>query len=204
VETIVPDKTDLRQLEKKAWTSYHQDGLVDLFLGLLLVAGFVAYTGWLGRVGGPILQLSCAFFLIAAKKWITVPRMGIVKFGPERRARKKKTALIASIAVLATVGLLVLTLTGRVGWIRQNHVAFSILLGVGVWLVFIVMAYMQDFTRLYAIGALFAAAITASELLDSSLPLLIAGATAFTSGLVQLVRFLRRYPLPTNASQGAG
>jgi hypothetical protein len=192
----VPDTTDLKQLERKAWTSYHQDGLVDLFLGLLLIAGFFGDVGSLGRVAGPVLQLSCAFFLIAAKKWITVPRMGIVKFGPERRKKRKKTAFVASVAVLITMGLLGLTMAGRVGWIRDNQTAFSFLLGAGVWLVFIVMAYMQDFNRLYAIGALFAGAIAARELLDNRIFLLIAGLVASAFGIVLLVHFLRKYPLP--------
>jgi hypothetical protein len=198
----VPEKTDLKQLERKAWTSYHQDGLVDLFLGFLLIAGVLGYTGSLGRVGGPILQLSCPLFLLAAKKWITVPRMGMVKFGPERTAKRKRTAFVASIAVLITAGLLVLTIAGRVGWIRDNHTAFSVLLGVGVWLVFIVMAYMQDFTRLYAVGALFAGAIATRELLDNSIPLLIAGLVASTSGITLLVQFLRKYPLPGSELDG--
>lgn len=192
----MPHTTDLKQLERKAWTSYHQDGLVDLFLGLLLIAGFFGEVGSLGRVAGPILQLSCAFFLIAAKKWITVPRMGTVRFGPERRAKRKKTAFVASVAVLITMGLLALTMAGRVGWIRDNHTAFSLLLGAGVWLVFIVMAYMQDFNRLYAIGALFAGAIAARELLDNRIFLLIAGLVASAFGIVLLVQFLRKYPLP--------
>jgi len=198
----VPDTTGLQQLERKAWTSYHQDGLVDLFLGLLLIAGFFGEVGSLGRVAGPILQLSCAFFLIAAKKWITVPRMGIVKFGPERRAKRRKTAFVASVAVLITMGLLALTMAGRVGWIRDNHTAFSVLLGAGIWLVFIVMAYMQDFNRLYAIGALFAVAVAARELLDNSILLLIAGVVASASGTVLLVQFLRKYPLPAGKLDG--
>ena len=195
---------ELKRLERKAWTSYHQDGLVDFFLGFLLIAGFLGYNiGDAGRVLGPILQLSSAGFLILSKKLITVPRMGLVEFGPERRAKKRKTALIATVAVIATVALLVLTLTGNIGWIRDNHTAFSILLGAGIWLVFSFFAYMQDFQRLYMLGALFATAIMLSELLNNPIPILVAGVAACISGLVQLKRFLARYPLPTEAELGS-
>ena len=195
---------DLKRLEKKAWTSYHGDGLVDFFLGFLLIAGFLGYSaGDAGRILGPVLQLSSAGFLILSKKLITVPRMGLVEFGPQRRARKRKTALIATVVVLGTVALLVLTLTGNVGWIRDNHTAFSILLGVGDWLVFSFFAFMQDFQRLYILGALFAAAITLTELLDSPIPILVAGVAACIAGLILLKRFLRRYPLPTEAELGS-
>lgn len=190
--------TDLRQLERKAWTSFHQDGLVDAFLGLLLIAGFLGYMGgdfW--RIVSPILQLSCAGFLVVAKKLITVPRMGLVKFGPERRARRRKTALIASFAVFATVALLVLTLTGRAGWISDNHTAFSILLGLGIALVFGFFAYMQDFRRLYLLGTIFAAAIMFAELSGNRIPILVGGVAATASGLLLLTRFMRRYPIPT-------
>jgi len=195
------ENADLKRLEKKAWTtSYHQDGLVDFFLGFLLIAGFLGYSaGDLGRVLGPVLQLSSAGFLVLSKKLITVPRMGLVEFGPGRRARKRNTALIATFAVAATIVLLVLTITGNVGWIRDNHTAFSILLGVGIWLVFSFFAYMQDFQRLYGLGALFATAITLSELSDSPIPVLVAGVVACVSGLTLLRRFLGRYPLPTDA-----
>jgi hypothetical protein len=200
----VQKNVDLKRLERKAWTSYHQDGLVDFFLGFLLIAGFIGYNaGDLGRVLGPILQLSSAGFLILSKKLVTVPRMGLVEFGPERKARKRKTALIATVAVLATVALLVLTLTGNIGWIRDNHTAFSILLGVGIWLVFSFFAYMQDFQRLYTLGALFATTITLSELLDTSIPILVAGVAACISGLILFKRFLGRYPLPTEAELGS-
>jgi hypothetical protein len=186
---------DLKDLERKAWTSFHRDGLVEAYLGLLLLAGFLAGLTPNWRLFGPILQLSAVALFFAAKKLVTVPRMGLVKFGPERKAKRKKTAILMGTIFLLTVALLIMTLTGRVAWIRENHTAFSFALGLGVWFVFAVIAYWGDFGRLYLIGCVFAAAITGSELSDEPIPFLVVGLCLLIVGLVQLALFLRRYPL---------
>ena len=186
---------DLTELERKAWTSFHRDGLVEAYLGLLLLAGFVGSLTPNWRLIGPILQLSAVAVFFVAKRLITVPRMGLVKFGPARKAKRKKTAAVMSIIFLLTAALVIMTLTGQVGWIRENHTAFSLLLGLGVWFVFTVIAYWGDFRRLYPIGFAFAAAITWSELTNDPIPFLVVGSSLLIVGLVQLVLFLRRYPL---------
>jgi hypothetical protein len=50
---------------------------------------------------------------------------------------------------------------------------------------------------MYGVGVLFGGAFTLTELLNTPLPLLAAGAIVAISGVVRLVGFLRRYPLPT-------
>ncbi|KPJ93485.1 MAG: hypothetical protein AMS18_05620 [Gemmatimonas sp. SG8_17] len=186
---------DLKELERKAWTSFHRDGLLEAYLGLLLLAGFVGGMTPNWHLLGPILQLSAVAVFFAAKRLVTIPRMGLVKFGPERKAKRKRTAVVMSTIFLLTVTLLIMTLLGRVGWIRENHTAFSFALGLGVWFVFAVMAYWGDSRRLYLIGFAFAVAITASELSDDPIPFLGVGSCLLIVGLVQLALFLRRYPL---------
>jgi hypothetical protein len=119
----------------------------------------------------------------------------LVKFGPERKAKRNKTAIVMSIIFLLTVALLIMTLLGRVGWILENHTAFSLALGLGVWFVFAVIAYWGSFRRLYPIGFACAAAITWSELTDNAIPFLSVGFALLIIGLVQLALFLRQYPL---------
>ena len=84
----------LKALERNAWTSYFQDGLWDIFLGLLLVSS--AVNTWLSDSGVPSsaristyigIMVLGGLVLWAGKRFITVPRLGRVKFGPKRKAK---------------------------------------------------------------------------------------------------------------------
>lgn len=90
---------------------------------------------------------------------------------------------------------MIITLLERVGWFRETHAAFSLLLGVGVWFVFAAIAYWGDFRRLCLIGFAFAAGITWSELSDEPIPFLVVGFSLLIVGLVQLALILRWNPL---------
>ena len=88
----MPDQLDLRTLERKAWRSMHADGLFDLFFGWMLLVGFLRdVTGWPPVT---LLDLAGVLIFILGKYFITVPRMGVVKFGPAREARRTKVAII--------------------------------------------------------------------------------------------------------------
>ena len=57
-------KIDLRELERKAYTAYHGDGLLDIFCGLVLV---LLGLGWVGSLRSAIAFSSfaaMAFFLV--------------------------------------------------------------------------------------------------------------------------------------------
>ena len=93
---------DLKMLERNAWRSYHQDGLWDIYLGLLLwdlalllnssiewiESDLVRYLAYLVLIGGAFL------IFWAGKRFITAPRLGRVKFGPARKRRQLHLALI--------------------------------------------------------------------------------------------------------------
>jgi hypothetical protein len=68
-----------------------------------------------------------------------------------------------------------------------------------------VLAYLVNASRLYAYAFLLFAAFTGGEILSQTittidafaLSVIIAGALILFSGLVVLVRFVRKYPVPT-------
>jgi hypothetical protein len=51
----------------------------------------------------------------------------------------------------------------------------------------------------YLIGGVVGGCVTATEILDNPVPFLIGSLLVLTPGLVLLGRFLRRYPLPSEA-----
>ena len=192
---------DLRELERKAWTSFHQDGAIETYVGVLLIIGFITSgdSAYL-RIIGPVLILAAIGVFAGIKKLVTVPRMGLVKFGSARRARSKRLAIIMAVPLLATLVLFFMTATGTgpAGW-TMSRTVFGLGLGIGIWLVFATIAFLSDQRRLYAVGFVMAASIASRELLDRPLMYLLGGGLLLVYGLTLFVRFIRQYPQLTNA-----
>lgn len=188
---------DLRQLERKAWTSYHNDGLWEILLGLMLLPlglrGLTDQLAWYAALpAGPVLFLM-------AKKHITVPRMGLVRFGPTRRRKRKMIAVIVTLSVLATLALWAAATSGA-PWVYGKGVFISLGVGLWVFVLFSLMAHWMDFPRLYVIGLVLASAHATTEFLNSAIPFIAGACGILLAGLVLLRRFLRRYPLPREAA----
>ena len=203
---------NLKEIERKAWMSVFQDGLWDIYLGLLLLS--MGMGAWLSDRGVPevwyygayiSLILLAMLVLWAGKRYVTVPRMGRFRPGAKGRARQRKTAILLALSVVvgAVVFALALALPGsRAGWLNPR-----ILLGMGYTLnmliVFSLGAYFLRFERLYLIGAMFALPvpldIALSELAGIDLGCIafaVPAAVILIVGAVVFVRFLREYRVP--------
>jgi hypothetical protein len=209
-------KINLKEIERKAWRYFYQDGLWDIFWGLLLLA--MAISALLADIGTsePLqygvliaLEVLAILVLLVGKRLITVPRMGRAKFGPKRRRRLSKVSVILAISVL--VGM-VFFLAGQAvtGNLSKGMILEFILPAgwvVNCLLVFSLMAYFLDFSRLYLIGVLYAVAVPLDvvqrELSSIDLTFVAFGVPAaviLLMGAVVFVRFLRKYPLSAEAS----
>jgi MFS family permease len=202
--TDMPESLNLKELERKAWQSFQQDGLMEVFLGALLVLAFLAGIAGEQRFFVYIVMLLLGPMLFLAKRYVTVPRIGQVQFGPKRKANQRLLAVVAVVAVGLTLALMLVAMRGS-SWLRDNHVLISFGLGGMVALVFTAMAYLKDFPRLYIVGLLIGAAFTVTELLDNPAPLLVVGSILFVVGLAILAHFVRQYPVPSaDVSHGSG
>jgi len=99
---------NLKEIEKKAYRSTFQDGIWDIFLGLLLLnlafGALLANSGVSHGLNMTILTALGVLILLAfmtGKKRITVPRMGFVKFGQKRKRKIWKSRLILLLSVFA-------------------------------------------------------------------------------------------------------
>ena len=107
------EKVDLRDIEKRVAQSYHQDGLLDIALGVFLLAQgimmlFTAHAdeAWWQRQGLYLgIVMSGWVIYWVGKKYITRPRMGSVRVGPGGKARLRKTLLITIIVVAVSWAL---------------------------------------------------------------------------------------------------
>lgn len=209
-------RIDLKEIERKAWRSFYQDGLWDIFLGLLLLA--MAISALLSDIGAsePVqygimiaLEALAILVLFVGKRLITVPRMGRVKFGPKRRRRLSKVSVILAISVLAGVVLFVAAQAVRGNLLEWMTLEFIFPAGwmVNCLVVFGLMAYFLDFSRLYVIGVMYAIAVPLDILQRefTSIDLTFAAfgvpaAVILLMGAVVFARFLRDYPLPTEGA----
>ena len=208
---------DLRALEKKAWRSVFQDGLWDIFLGLLLMA--FGLSAWLDRldlresmrmgiyIGAEIIAMVVLF---AGKRFITVPRMGMVKFGAERQKRRNIVRLLLFISVL--VGLAMWFLSSSLmkadGSILSGRWFFPLVWMLNMLMVFGLGAYFLEYERLYIIGFLYALAIPLDAVIKSVAKVdldiyifLTCGLIILAMGITFLIRFLRDYK-PVSPTQG--
>jgi hypothetical protein len=183
--------TGLARIERRAWLSYHEDGLIDLAFGLLLIFAFAGSVADRYRYAAYVLLLLVGPALAFAKRKITVPRLGAVEFSPERKTRKRHVVLVIAGLVGGTAGLILAL--GNHEWLRAHPSVVAALFTLMVFLAFAAVAHWMDLTRMYVVGLLFGSAFGLTELADTPLPLLAAGTIVAMSGGFRLIRFLRSH-----------
>jgi len=111
------EKINLKEIEKKAYLSYHEDGIVDLTIGIvfLLVCFIWVLFGIFNIFTWPSLILMVIFYpiYILAKQKITVSRFGYFRFGRKRKERNRNTIehfIFFSICAQVLTGPLLLLL----------------------------------------------------------------------------------------------
>jgi hypothetical protein len=211
---MMSQNLDLKAVERRAWLSTFQDGLWDIFFGLMLAAGVV--SDWLHSRGVPSpvrIPVYLSLFVVAGlvlwggKHFITVPRLGRVAFSPARKARMRKLRLILLPALIVTGALWVLS----GGWLGQpawwgdfGWLAGSITVTLVYTTAFGLMAVFMNLPRLALYGVLFALpeilGVGLSRLAGSEAGFLIGNAfsasVVLAVGVVIMVRFLHDYPAP--------
>ncbi len=198
---------DLKNLERKAWTSYFSDGLLDIYLGLLLFSIAMMETGmggienrWLRYLVYLGLILVSWFIFWLGRRFITIPRLGRVKFGSGRQVRKSRMVLLLVLLVAINILLVVLTMLanrypdtwGR--WMPRG-LAMQLFICIFVGGAMALVAYYKDFRRGYYIAVIYALTFLASELLELPWAFWVGGALVFIPGLVLFTLFLKNHPL---------
>jgi hypothetical protein len=196
------DKINLKELERKAYLSYHQDGILDIFVGFSILLFSLWALIDMPYLAGAFIAVFTPLYA-QVKKQITVPRLGYVKFAPSRTAKIQKNILVLVIAgVLAFIPGVLLFVTTEQGILApiQFLVDYGlIVIGIAGMTLLAIVAYISELRRLYAYSALFFAISTCGYFL--SIPLvyypMTLGAVILLSGAYLLTRFIHMYPLPT-------
>ncbi|NMB69457.1 MAG: hypothetical protein GYA20_11935 [Chloroflexi bacterium] len=206
---------DLRQLEKKAFRTTYEDGLLDMDMGGIIASmSALAFllqddtVRWLNFGLFFVGMLASTLLYQLGKKFVTLPRMGQVVFGP---ARKRRTAMLAGILgvivalqVLTVLGSVLLWkvpgLAGQLGLnIDQPDTERLVVAAIGALFVgpsMTLMAYFNDFPRGYYIAVMLSLAVFLMIWFRSPVIMLVIAGLIFIPGVVLFIRFLRKYPLP--------
>jgi len=202
----VSQNAHLKEIERKA-NLYHGDGLIDIAIGfVILLAGIAEIFDW--TAFGGIWVVLWLPIMMSAKKSITVPRMRYIDFTPKAQWKVKLVivTIMLAVAVLFTLGLVVFTKNEALppwltAWLREysRMVWPAALVGVG-WLI----AWATGVKRLYAYAALAVIAFAGGYWFNLNFPLLftVLGAVILLAGMVVLVRFVRKYPIPKDKQTG--
>ena len=188
---------NLKELEKKVWTSTFEDGITDIGIGLVLLVSTICQMFNDERFYLYPLFIVPALFIIIAKKYITVPRMGLVKFSRERNKKRYTLFLVMTISI---VFLLMLTTKG----LLQQLPMTSLIVGAIVFIIPCSIAYFLNWDRMYIYAVLFTLSFALNEITIANTGVIASGAYAWlisgmmitVVGVVYLVRFMKKYPLP--------
>ena len=202
------DKSGLKGVARQAYLSYHQDGIIDIIVGIGIIGfGLMMLTG---SVVFGFLTWMPTLFYVPLKNQITIPRFGYVRFTGEQEQRRK-------LFMVALIGVMTLSLfTGIVVFMIFDSWPFSLreLLSEYIMLIlsgFFTLAALAAavFTGLWRfIGyALIGIAITIIGI-QLSVPdpyyVILIGIIILLAGLGLLIRFLREYPKSDEDWNNAG
>jgi hypothetical protein len=187
---------NLANLERQAWRSNFDDGLLDLLLG-----GMLLLLGIASMVPNDRLLYPFYFGLVAVYvtlKWrVVIPRAGLVRFAAPRRRRKALTmGVLLSATILGTVVMVLLTMDGAAAaWLRTHPIVFEAGFPLMVATVFSALAVLLDVARIHALGVVFALAFGIRMWFDMGIGFLAGGAMVMLVGVALFARFLHTHPV---------
>jgi hypothetical protein len=199
---IVAKEPNLKEIERRAYMSYHQDGLLDIFVGVFILGYGVGIfmdimEFGFGSIMPAILIAVILPLWIVAKRKITMPRIGFVKFGPRGSNKLFAIFLGLMVAGLGVFFAFALFQGGRSPWLDVIFQNGLIIVGTGSLAVCILFGYSMGLKRLYAYGllALIVLAIGQFTGIFFAYLLVALGTAVLATGCALLIVFVRKYPL---------
>jgi len=196
---------NLKEIERRAYMSYHKDGLLDIFAGLYILAfglGITMELMWefsFGVIMPAILIATVLPIWIAAKRKITMPRIGYVNFGT--RGANKLTAVFIGLLVAGLGAFFAFTFAtfqgGSREWLDLIVQNGMLIVGFGTLAVCALFGYSMGLKRLYVYGLLAAFALVIGHFMGIFFAyiLLVLGTTVMVTGFALLIGFVKKYPL---------
>ncbi|MBC8498530.1 hypothetical protein ISS40_06470 [Candidatus Bathyarchaeota archaeon] len=195
------DRINLDEIERRAYLSYHEDGLVDMVVGIgLFVAGLYAYAEMIWLMGGMVAVITPMY--ISMKKKYTFPRIGQVTFstGRTRRSQNSMYFLVLVNVIGVLLGLAFwMGFSGdtRPQWMLLMVDNFPIVIGVAGAVIWAVLGYITELKRFYRYAAATLVVIGSANFIPTPFiaHMLILSGIVMVSGFLQFQSFKRKYPI---------
>jgi hypothetical protein len=189
---------DMKEIERQVYLSYSEDGLVDIAIGLVIMAwGFTLLAEPSGLIS--LLGIFGMGIWYLGKRFITIPRIGTFEPGPKTERRLTHLAIFLLIlGLIAFIGILVSRAFGSAFASDHPLGILGLVLAAGAAL----LAYLLNATRIYIYALILFIAFAGGEILAGTvtsfdafaLSVIVGGGLILLSGLIVLWRFVRKYP----------
>jgi hypothetical protein len=204
------EENQFKRLERKAFLSHHQDGLLDLLIGQIMLGfGLGMASDWFG--GLAILGFLPIALYVPLKNRITIPRLGYAEFIPKP---SREALLKIGYPVLICTCMVIFLLIARVPegvtpvaevwtpsetwpafrlWIQGKE---PLLIGLAMLVVFGVVGLATEIRRMFVYAVMGLIIMLGSQLFNGPIfiPLFVLSGIAFAVGIIFLIRFVRKYP----------
>jgi hypothetical protein len=191
---------DLAPLKRKIYLAYHQDGILDL------IAGFVVLGFGASMLTDNFVFLMAGWFFIPMyyllKKRITIPRFGYVRIDSQEKARVRAWAGVGAgvlfVLLFAILNIFVsrgaASSVGLLAWLRRYDMILlsAMLFGLPALAAAIFLGSKRFYFYAFLAAALPAGGVWLN--LAAFVPILALGAIALAFGAVLLFNFRKRYP----------
>jgi hypothetical protein len=208
VEDILMDTSDQKEIERKVFTSFIQGGFIEAFTAIILlqlgIPALFSRSGF-GDWESALFTLPIALILLivvfVVRRYVVIPRLGHVKFLPERRRRVSRLIIVPILTLMA--GAIAGYIFAENAPLRHAFVGQIPFILIPI-IVFGAAAYFLDMKRLYVYGAIVGLAFPLGKYLETiivsrnTLPATILFTAFVFLGMatVFLVAFLRKYHEP--------
>jgi hypothetical protein len=194
-------RINLDEIERRAYLSYHEDGLIDIVLGIgLFIASLWAYVEMIWLMGGMIVSLTPMY--MGLKKKYTFPRIGEVTFSRDRTRRSQNS--MTFLVIMNVVGVLVgfvfwMGFSGdtRPQWMLLMVDNFPLVIGVAGAVIWAVVGHFSDLTRFYRYAAATLVVICSANFIPTPFVahMLLLSVIVTVLGFLQFQSFRRKYPI---------
>jgi len=194
-----------KKIERRVFTSFFQDGAIEAFTFIFLLQlglpALFSRSGF-GDLESALITLPIALILLIVvflvRKFVVTPRLGRVKFLPERRRKLSKLIIVPILTLIAgaIVGY-IYTENASLRNIFTGLIPFSL----SSIIVFGAAAYFLDMKRLYVYGVIIGLVFPLGKYIETiiisrnTLPatILFAAFVFFIISVVFFMTFLKKY-----------
>ncbi len=186
------DPLDLEAIERSAYRSYFEDGMWDLFFGTMFIVSSIRTFS--DEPWTTLLIMLAILVPILGKRYVTVPRLGEVRFAEHRERGRLRMMTIIAVAVIVSVAIMVVS--SSTDWFEGRLLGDLVFGGLTI-VVTAAMGHYLEYPLLVVHGIIFAVIMFISGQYGNdagAIAYLVGGAISLSIGLFNLVGFLKHNP----------